>query len=117
MGKMRLFGIQNARESPLFKSEHVEALAFQLDSRCVADDIDKALQRMQAAEQIIVFAVGAGKEPCEMTEACPFQTLRAFKALKRTHVLRADAVDENFVQFAAVARSSHGKRQHVPERK
>src|SRR5262245_47372822 len=32
-------------------------------------------------------------------------------------ILRADAVDQNFVKLADLARTRHRKRQHVPERK
>src|SRR5262249_53251220 len=112
---MRFLGIQNAGEGPLFQREHVEALALQLDFGRVADDIYEPFERMQAAEQVVVLAIGTGKEPGEMTKAGALKALCAFEALEGAHVLRADAVDENFVQFAAVACSRQRQCEHVPE--
>ena len=38
------------------------------------------------------------------------------EALERAGVLRADAVDQDLVELADLARAGHRERQHVPER-
>src|SRR6202158_4671553 len=52
-----------------------------------------------------------------MTEARALQALDPAEFLQCLDVLRADAIDEDLVQFARVARGRHRKGEHVPERK
>jgi hypothetical protein len=72
---------------------------------------------MQPAEQIIVLAVTPGKESREIVEADSFQAFHALEAFECTHLLRADAVDKNLVQFASVAPCRDRESEHIPERK
>src|SRR5262249_9876798 len=98
--KMRLLGVENPREGPLFQRREVDALAAQVASDGVADNIHQPFQCVQAAEQIIVLAIGARKEPGEMAEADALEALRTFKAFERGDVLRADPIDKDLMQLA-----------------
>src|SRR5260221_698832 len=88
-----------------------------LDRGGVAYDVDQPVDRVQAPEQIIVLAIGARQKRREMAEARALQAFGPAEFLQRLDVLRADAVDEDLVQFARVARGRHRKGEHVPERK
>src|SRR5215470_1895947 len=52
-----------------------------------------------------------------MPEADAFEALDPVEALERAGVLRADAVDQDLVELAQLARAGDRKSQHVPERK
>src|ERR1700687_1934776 len=52
-----------------------------------------------------------------MTEARALQALDPAEFLQCLDVLRADAIDEDLVQFGRIARGRHRKGEHVPERK
>src|SRR6516162_9061682 len=108
-------GGENRREPPLLERQHVDPIRFGIDPRRVAYDVDEPVKRMQAAEEIIVFAIGARQERGEMTESDAFQALDAIESAKRVGILRTDAVDQNLVELAELARTRHRERQHVPE--
>src|SRR6516162_9396834 len=108
-------GGENRREPPLLERQHVDPIRFGIDPRRVAHDIDEPVKRMQAAEEIIVFAIGARQERGEMTEPDAFQALDAIESAKRVDILRTDTVDQNLVELAELARTRHRERQHVPE--
>src|SRR5262245_65626617 len=93
----------------------MDPVRFRIDSGRVAYDVDQPVKRMQAAEEIIVFAIGARQERGEMTEPDAFQALDTIEAAKRVGVLRTDTVDQNLVELAELARTRHRERQHVPE--
>src|SRR5882762_8194560 len=65
----------------------------------------------------IVFPIGAREEGGEVAKADATQALDALEALERMHVLRADAVHQDFVQLAHFAPTGHRQGQYVPERK
>ena len=72
---------------------------------------------MQAAEQVVVLAIGAREERREMRKPDRPSGFRSRRSLERVRILRADAVDQDFVELAGFARAGHRKGQHVPERK
>src|SRR5262249_50789820 len=100
---------------PLLERQHVDPIRFGIDARRVAYDVDEPIKRVQAAEQIIVFAVGARQKRGEMAEPNTLQALNAVEPAKRMDVLRTDAVDQNLVELAQLARARHRERQYVPE--
>ena len=51
-----------------------------------------------------------------MSKADALEAADALKALERTRVLRADAVDQDLVELAHLVRADHWEGQHVPER-
>src|SRR5262249_61358548 len=109
-------GGENRREPPLLERQHMDPVRFRIDSGRVAYDVDEPVKRMQAAEEIIVFAIGARQERGEMTEPDAFQALDAIESAKRVGILGTDAVNQNLVvELAELARTRHRERQHVPE--
>src|SRR5262249_45551814 len=50
-----------------------------------------------------------------MAKADALQALDAIESAQRVGILRTDAVDENLVELAELARARHRERQHVPE--
>src|SRR5215470_12903514 len=114
---MRFLGVQDTLESPPLQPEHVDCVVLHAGSGRVADHVYEAVERMQPAEQIIVLAVAPGKESSEIVEANSLQAFHAFEAFERMHLLWADAVDENLVQFASVAPCRDRESEHIPERK
>ena len=73
---MGFFGGEDRRKAPLLEHQHVNSIRFGIDACRVAHDIDKSIKRMQAAEEVIVFAIGARQKCGEMTEADTLQTLK-----------------------------------------
>ena len=112
---MRRLGVDNARKAAPLERRHVETLRG-FAAGGVADDVDEAVERVQAAEQIIVLAIAARKERGEMAESHALETVDPVEAGQRAGVLRADAVDQNLVELADLARAGHREGQHVPER-
>ena len=88
-----------------------------LDPGRVADDVDQPVEGMEAAQEIIVLAIGAREKCGEMTKAGALEALASVEAFEGMGVLRADAVDQDLVELAERARARDRKRQHVPERK
>src|SRR6266481_6087617 len=114
---MRFLGVQDTLKCPPLQPEHVDSVVLHAGSSRVADHVDEAVERMQAAEQIIVLAVTPGKESREIVEADSFQAFHAFEAFERMHLLWTDAADPNLVQFASVAPRRDRESEHIPERK
>src|SRR5262249_55273259 len=114
-GEMGFLGGENPREPPLLERQHVDPIRFGIDPRRVAYDVDEPVKRVQAAEKIIVFAVGARQKRGEMAEPDTLQALDAVESAKRVHILRTDAVDQNLVELAQLARTRHREGQYVPE--
>src|SRR5437867_2653549 len=100
---MRFLGVEDAAEGAFFKRQHIELTLSGVDSSRVADDVDQPVERVQAAEQIVIFAVAARQKCREMGKADALKTLDAVEPLERAGVLRADAVDQNLAQFADLA--------------
>src|SRR5262249_61161870 len=67
-GDVGSLGGENRREPPLLERQHVDPILFGIDPRRVAYDVDEPIKRVQAAEKIIVFAVGARQKRGEMAE-------------------------------------------------
>ena len=86
----------------------------EIDPGRIADDVDQPVERMQAAEQIIVLPVGARQERGEVPEADALQALDALEAVQRAGVLRADAVDQNLVELADLAGAGDRERSRRP---
>jgi hypothetical protein len=82
MGEMFLLGVQDAPEPALLQRQHVDLAGTGRDSGRVADDVDQPVERMQAAEQVVVLAIGAREERGEMTEAGALQALASVEALE-----------------------------------
>src|SRR5262245_36767186 len=114
---MLLLDVEDAGEATLLQRQDVDLAALAVQSRRVADDVDQPVERMQASEQIVVLAVGARQERGEMAEARAFETLAAVEALEHVGILRADAIDQDLVDLADLARDHYREGQHVPERK
>src|SRR5262249_23931862 len=116
VNKMRFLGAQDAfKRSPL-QPKHIGSVVLHTSSGRVADHVHEAVEGMQPAKQIIVLAVAPGKESREIVQADSFQAFHAFEALERMHLLWADAVDANLVQFAGVAPCRDRESEHIPER-
>jgi len=60
-----LLCVENLRESAALKRRDID-LSNAVGPCRVAHDIDQAINGMQAAEQIVVLAIGAREERCEM---------------------------------------------------
>ena len=58
-------------------------LAGSLPPGRIADDVDQPIERVQAAEQVVVLAVGAREERREMAEADALEALDAREAVQR----------------------------------
>src|SRR5579883_1629679 len=71
---------------------------------------------MQAPQQIVVLAIGAGKERGEMGEPRALEVPGRAYLAKRSDIGRADAIDAHLVEFADVAPVRNGEGQDVPER-
>src|SRR5215510_520337 len=97
---MGFLGGENRREPPLLERQHVDPIRFGIDPRRVAYDVDEPIKRVQAAEKIIVFAVGARQKRGEIAEPNTLQALNAVEPAKRMDVLRTDAVDQKIVELA-----------------
>src|SRR5262245_17713190 len=117
VGEVALLDVEHACEAALLQRQHVDQVVRAVDARGVADDVDQPLERMQAAEQVVVLAIGAREKRGEVTEADALEALDPGEALERAGVLRADAVDQDLVELADLARAADRERQHVPERK
>jgi hypothetical protein len=113
---MRFLGVQDTFKRPPLEREHVNCVALHASGR-IADHVDEAVERMQPAEQIIVLAIAPGKESREIIKTDSFQAFQAFETFERVHLLWADAVDPNLVQFASVAPCRDRESEHIPERK
>src|SRR5713101_4254020 len=59
VGKILFLDVENPAEAALLQRQHVDLPPGGIDPRRIADDIDQAVERMQAAEEIIVLAVAA----------------------------------------------------------
>src|SRR5262245_66589207 len=94
---MFLLDVEDAGEAALLQRQDVDLAGLAVQPRRVADDVDQPVERMQAAEQIVVLAVGARQEGGEMAEARALEALAAVVTLERGGVLRADAVDRDLV--------------------
>src|SRR5262249_46077344 len=114
---MRLLGGDDCRKAALLERQYVNSIRLRINACRVANDVDEPVERMQAAEQIIVFAIGPRQKRGEMTEANALQAFNAVESGKRAGILRADPVDQNLVQFANLTSTRHREGQHVPERK
>src|SRR5262245_2753361 len=112
---MLLLGVKDAGEPALLQRQAVALAALAIQTRRVADDVDQPAERLQPAAQLVVLAVGARQEGGEMAEACSLEAFAAVEALERMSVLRADAVDQDLVDLANLARNHHREGQHVPE--
>src|SRR5262249_6160371 len=110
---MRLFGVEDAQESPLLDLDDVDAAV--RNAAAIADDVDEALERVQAAEQIVVLPVPARQECAKTPERAPLQAGQIGEILEHYDVLRTDAVDQDLVELAALAPCHHRERQDVPE--
>ena len=100
VGEVPLLDIENAAEAAPLERQHVDPAGTGLDPGRVADDVDQPVERMQAAQQIIVLAIGAREERREMTKADALEALDSVEAFERVGVLRADAVDQDLVELA-----------------
>src|SRR5262249_37362841 len=114
-GELGFRGGETRSDPPLLERQHIDAIRFGIDPRRVAYDVDEPIKRMQAAEKIIVFAVGTRQKRGEMAEPNTLQALDTVESAKRMDVLRTDAVDQNLVELAQLARARHRERQYVPE--
>ena len=81
VGEMPLLHIENAREAAFLERQHVDPAgldraSFGLDAGGVADDVDQPVEGMQAAEQVVVLAIGAREECGEMAEADALEAAR-----------------------------------------
>src|SRR5262249_20731643 len=116
VGEVRLPGGDDGRKAALLERQHVNSIRLRINACGVANDVDESVKRMQAPEEVIVFPIGARQERGEMAEANALQAFNAIESRKRACILRADPVDQNFVEFANLARTRHREGQHVPER-
>src|SRR5436190_6179908 len=114
---MGLLGREDRGEATLLERQHVDAARLGIDTRGVAYNVDEPVKGMQAAEEIVVFAIGARQEAGEVAQADALQAIGAAESGNRMGILRTDAVDQNLVELAKLARARQRKRQHVPERK
>src|SRR5712671_7105364 len=105
------FGIEYERKGPTLELLDAE-LGNTLGASRVAHDIDQPIDRVHAAEQIVVFAIGPRQERREMSKPCALETLNSGKALQGTGVLRADAIVPDFIEFADFTRIRHRKGEH-----
>src|SRR2546430_15053132 len=104
---MGFFGGEDRRKAPLLERQHVNSIRFGIDACRVAHDIDKAIKRMQAAEEVIVVALGERQKCGEITAADTLQNLKSTDCSNRIGVLRTDAVVQNFVELAHFSRTGH----------
>src|SRR5205823_3082404 len=81
----------------------------------ITDNIDEPIERVQAPEQIIIFAVSAGQEGSKMPKTDAFETGGTVEALERAGVLRAYSIDQDLTQFANRTRAYYRQSQDVPE--
>src|SRR5215467_12764982 len=112
---MLLLSVEHLRERAALERRDID-LRNTIGARRVTHDIDQPINRVQAAEQIIVLAIGTREERREVGEADALEAADALKAFERACVLRADAVDQDLVELAHVVRADHWEGQHVPER-
>ena len=110
---MGFLGGENRRESPLLERQHVDPIRFGIDPRRVAYDVDEPVKRMQAAEEIIVFAIGARQERGEMTEADAFQALDAIESAKRVDVLEGGVIVGDVKAGSITVAAGSRMRGHV----
>ncbi len=66
---MALLAIQDALECPSFECADIEAGRSLIHPGGIADNIDQAVERVQAAKQIIVFTIAAREKAGEILEA------------------------------------------------
>ena len=62
--------------APLLQRQHIDLVVRRVDPGRVADDVDQPVERVQAAEQVVVLAVGARQERREMAEADALEARR-----------------------------------------
>src|SRR3954447_12962516 len=113
---MLFLGIEHQREGPALELDDVD-IGERGRTWRIAHNIDQSIDCVHAAEQIVVFAIGARQECRKMRKPYTLETLNTCKALERACVLRADAINPNVVELAGFARVRHRKREHIPERK
>ena len=77
---MLLLGVEDPAERLLLQRQHID-LAGGLGPGRIADDVDQPIDRVQAAEQIVVLAIGARQERGEMGEADALEAVDALEAL------------------------------------
>src|SRR5580700_8076874 len=64
--KVLLLRIENLREAPLLQHQDRIPFEIHIESRRIADDVDQPVQCMNAAEEVVVLAIGAREERREM---------------------------------------------------
>jgi hypothetical protein len=69
VGQVRRFDVEDLGEAPLLQGDHVDAVVHRIGAGRVADDVDQPVERMQAAEQVVVLTIGARQEAGKMPEA------------------------------------------------
>src|SRR6478736_2023325 len=111
---MLLLRVEDLREGAALERRDID-LRNTVGARRVAHDIDEPVDRVQTAEQIVIFTIGAREERREVGEADALETTDALKAFERARVLRADAVDQDLVELAHLVRADHREGQHIPE--
>jgi len=110
--QLRFFHVEDERKRALLEADHVDGVVPRIDAGGIAHDVDQAVERMQAAEQVVVLAIIARQEAGEMAEADALR-LAAPSKLQRAGILRTDAVDENLVELAGLAPAGDREAQHV----
>ena len=73
LAQVRLLDIEDAGRRHASSARHIDAVLRRVDIGGVADDVDQPVERMQAAQQIVVLAVGARQERGKMAEADAFE--------------------------------------------
>ena len=98
MRQVRLLEVEDRGKALALEGENIETIVCFAAGR-IAHDVDQPVERVQAAEQIVVLAVGAREERGEMAEADALEARGPVEPLERVDVLRADAVDQDLVEL------------------
>ena len=112
---MLLLRVKHTDKRPLLEHQYVDA-AEALRAGGVTHNVDQSIDCVQAPEQIVVLAIAAREERGEVRESNALEAVDPLEAFERARILRADAVDQNFIQLTDLARACHREGQHVPER-
>src|SRR3990167_10390895 len=115
VGQVPLLGVEDRGEAAPLPGERRTPHAAGIEAGGIADDVDQAVEGVQAPEQVVVLAISAREESGEMAEADTAQARRTAEPPETVGVLRAQAIDQDAVELARALAAHHGKGEHVPK--
>src|SRR6266849_5751389 len=66
--KVLLLGIEDQRKSPLLERRDIDPVMRGIEPRRIADDVDQPIDRVHAAQKVVVLAIGARQKGRKVPE-------------------------------------------------